>query len=523
MPHQTVTPPALPIAEPTVNTAVSAAVAAARGAREAWARTSADDRAAVLRRFHDVLFRRRHEIAAIVTRESGKPLTDALGIDVLLSLDFARWTARRAPGFLRSSWRQVGGLMFWRKRVRYERKPLGTIAVIAPWNYPFFLPTACVLPALACGNAVVLKPSEFTPESGGVLADLFAEAGLPEGVFSVVQGDGATGAALVHAGVDKVIFTGSVATGRRIALACAEQLIPCSLELGGSDAAIVLADADVRHAADGIAWTRFANAGQTCVAPKRVYVEAGVHDAFVEALARAVRELRVGGGADPSTEVGPVIHAQAGRVLTAQRDDAIARGATVLAEAGPGVGGAAGEAPTAAIGATFVRPTLLTGVTDDMRVMREETFGPILPVVKVADAEEAIARANASEFGLSASVWTRDRARGLTVARRLEAGTVLINDATSVVGMPDVPYGGVKQSGLGRLHGEAGLEACVQTTPIVDDRFPRWHQPWWFRYGATHRERIEDFARLTHGATLGERLRALPGVVRLILARKGTA
>jgi succinate-semialdehyde dehydrogenase/glutarate-semialdehyde dehydrogenase len=210
-----------------------------------------------------------------------------------------------------------------------------------------------------------------------------------------------------------------------------------------------------------------------------------------------------------------VIHAHAAAQLEAQREDAIARGASVVATAP-----SPSDLPAPA---SYVAPTLLTGVTDDMRVMREETFGPVLPVVKVANAEDAIARANASAFGLSASVWTRDRARGLAVARRLEAGTVLINDATSVVGMPDVPYGGVKQSGLGRLHGEAGLEACVQTTPIVDDRFPRWHQPWWFRYGAAHRERIDAFARFTHGASLGERMRALPGVVRLILARKGTA
>jgi acyl-CoA reductase-like NAD-dependent aldehyde dehydrogenase len=474
----------------------------------------------VLSRFHDVLYRRRHEVAEIVTRESGKPLTDALAVDVFVSLDAAAWTAAATPRFLRSSWRGVNGLLFWRKRVRFERKPLGVIGIIAPWNYPFFLPTACVLPAIATGNAVVLKPSEFTPGSAGILADLFREAGLPEGVLGIVQGDGSAGAALVRAGVDKVIFTGSVATGRKIAVACAEQLIPCSLELGGSDAAIVLADADVRHAADGIAWTRFANAGQTCVAPKRVYVEAAAHDAFVAAMATAVSALTVGAGIDAATEVGPMIHASAAAQLSGQRDDAIARGAQVAARAPLPDGGQVARAigsPT-----TYFAPTVLTGVTDDMRVMREETFGPLLPVVRVADAEEAIRRANASEFGLSASVWTRDRARGLSVAKRLQAGTVLINDATSVVGMADVPYGGVKSSGLGRLHGEAGLAACVQETSIVDDRFATWHQPWWFRYGARHRALLEDYGRVAHGATLGERLRGLPGVVRLLLTKKGT-
>ena len=493
------------------NVAVHAVIARARAAQPVWAAKSPLERAAVLKRFRRALWSRRHEVAGIITHESGKPLTDALGVDVLVALDFARWTAAAAPRFLRSRWRRVDGLLFWRKRVRIERKPLGVVGVISPWNYPFFLPTACVLPALACGNSVVLKPSELTPESAGVLEGLFREAGLPDGVLQIVQGDGEVGAALVRAGVDKVIFTGSVNTGRKIAVACADQLIPCSLELGGSDAAIVLADADVQHAADGLTWTRFANAGQTCVAPKRVFVEAPAYDAFVAALSRSIQSLRVGEGEHADSEVGPMIHARAREQLAAQLDDAIARGARVAATAG-----------VHARSPRFFSPTLLTDVDSSMRVMTEETFGPLLPVVKVADADEAIRLANDSEFGLSASVWTRDRARGLRVARRLEAGTVLINDATSVVGMPDVPYGGVKSSGLGALHGIAGLEACVQSTPIVDDWFATWHQPWWFRYGARHRELLDDFGRFAHGASVGERLRGLPGIIKLILTRKGT-
>ncbi len=467
----------------------------------------------MVRRFHDVLYRRRHEVAATITHESGKPYTDALGADVLVALDFATWTAREAPRFLRSSWSQVGGLLFWRKRFRTERPPLGVIGIITPWNYPFFLPASCVLPAIACGNAVVLKPSEVTPESGGVLESLWREAGLPDGVLNIVQGDGRTGAALTRGGVDKMIFTGSERAGRAVAIACAEQLIPCSLELGGSDAAIVLADADVRHAADGIAWGRFSNAGQTCVAPKRVFVEESAYEPFVAAMGRAVRALTVGGGVDPETDVGPLIHAAARDQISAQLDDAVAKGARVVATA---------ATPAAGSGHYFP-PTLLADVTDEMRVLQEETFGPLLPVVRVKDADEAVRRANASIYGLSASVWTRDRARGAAVARRLDAGAVLINDSVSVVGMPEVPYGGVKHSGLGRLHGMEGLAAVVRSTAIVDDRFATWHQPWWFRYGAAHRAGFEAFGRLTHGASLWERLSGLPGVIKMLLRRKGAA
>ena len=492
---------------------VAQAVSRARAAQPAWAAVAPTERARVLRRFHDVLWRRRHEVAAIITRESAKPYTDALGADVLVALDFATWTAREAPRFLRSRWRQVDGMLFWRKRVRSEKPPLGVIGIITPWNYPFFLPASCVLPAIACGNTVVLKPSEVTPECGGVLESLWREAGLPEGVLNIVQGDGRTGAALTRGGVDKMIFTGSETAGRKVAVACAEQLIPCSLELGGSDAAIVLADADVRHAADGIAWGRFSNAGQTCVAPKRVFVEDAAYDAFVAAMGRAVSALKMGGGDDPATEVGPLIHSAARDQISAQLDDAVARGARVVASA---------KSPESSAG-NYFPPTLLADVTDEMRVLTEETFGPLLPVIRVKDADEAIRRANTSIYGLSASVWTRDRARGVAVARRLEAGAVLINDSVSVVGMPDVPYGGMKHSGLGRLHGVEGLAACVRSTAIVDDRFATWHQPWWFRYGAAHRAGFESFGRLTHGASLWERLSGLPGVIGMVLRRKGTA
>ena len=492
----------------------AAAVARARAAQPAWAARSPADRARVIQRFREVLLRRSEEVARIVTRESGKPLVDATGADVTVALDFAAWIAKAAPRFLRASPRGVAGMTMWRKRVRTERSPLGVIGIIAPWNYPFFLPTSCVLPALACGNAAIVKPSEFTPASGAILADLFREAGLPDGLLQVIQGDGVTGAALTRGGVDKMMFTGGAVAGRAVAIACAERLIPCSLELGGSDAAIVLSDADVQYAADGIAWTRFSNAGQTCVAPKRIYVEAPVYDRFVEALARAVRALKVGNGADASSEVGPLIRPSAVATIRAQCDDALAKGARIAAQATvPATVAATGD---------FFPPTMLVDVDDRMRVLTEETFGPLLPVVRVRDAEEAIARANASSYGLSGSVWTTDRARGRAVARRLDTGTVLLNDAMAVVGMADVPYGGVKSSGLGRMHGVHGLEDCVRSTPIVDDLFPRWHQPWWFGYGAQHLERVRAYQRLAHGSTLGERLGGLLGTIRLILAKKGS-
>ncbi len=486
---------------------VLAIVARARAAGRDWAQTPLALRVRALRRFHDALYRRRSEIAESLTRENGKPLVEALGSEVAIGLDFASYYAARAPGFLRAPWRGAVGPAMKRKRVRVTHEPYGVIGIISPWNYPFVLSAAAVLPAIVTGNAVVLKPSEFTPTSGALLGELFEEAGLPRDVFAVLPGDGVTGSALCDAPVDKIFFTGSVATGRRVAMKCAARMIPCCLELGGSDPAIVLADADVRHAASGIAWGRFSNGGQTCVAPKRVFVEASVYDSFLAALTDSVRALRVGTGMSGESDVGPMIRPTAVASLTAQRDDALQRGATVVAEAGvpAGVG-------------TFFPPTVLANVAPDSRVLREETFGPLLPVVKVRDADEAVALANASEFGLSASIWSRDTARAARLAGALEAGTVAINDVVVVAGMVDVAHGGVKHSGLGRTHGMAGLEECVQTRTTVADQFTAWRQPWWFGYTAEHTAHMDAFVRLSHGAGLFERLGALPGVFKLLFA-----
>jgi acyl-CoA reductase-like NAD-dependent aldehyde dehydrogenase len=497
----------------SIEARVAVAVARARAAQPAWAAKSPAERARVLARFREVLTRRRHEVAELVTAEIHRSAVGALIMDVAVTLEFVAWTAREAPRFLRPRWRRLPGLLFLRKLAREEKLPLGVVGIITPWNYPFFMPASCILPAIACGNTVVLKPSELTPRSAAVLESLWREAGLPDGVVEIVQGEGRAGAALTRAGVDKMFFTGSVASGRKVAMVCAEQLIPCSLELGGSDAAIVLADADVQHAADGITWSRFANAGQTCVAAKRVFVEESVHDAFMDALTKSVRALRVGLPTSAAVEIGPLVNDAAVTQITAQFDDAISRGATIAVRAQMPGESASG----------FFPPTVLTGITDEMKVMQEETFGPLLPVIKVRDADEAVRRANDSPFGLSASVWTRDRARGAAIARRLEAGTVMINDASSVVGAPHVPYGGVKQSGIGRAHGVAGLEACVRSTAITDDLFTAWRQPWWFRYGPKRLAQIDDYTIFAHGSSWWARLKALPGVLKLVFSSRDDA
>ena len=485
--------------------AVVEAVGRARVAQRSWAGEPIGARVRVLVRFHECLFRRRREVAEALTRENGKPVAEAIGSEIATALDFANYYARQAPRFLRAPWFNAGQLAMMRKRIRIVQEPLGVVGVISPWNYPFMLSAAVAIPALVTGNAVLLKPSEFTPESGELLASLFHEAGIPRDLFAVLQGSGTTGAALCDAAVDKIFFTGSVSTGRRVAVKCAERLIPCALELGGSDAAIVLADADVHHAASGIAWGRFSNAGQTCVAPKRIYVEAPAYDAFVAELGAAVHALRVGPGSVQETDIGPMIRSDAVAALESQRDEAVARGAAVVATAAAAVGSG-----------SFFPPTVLSNLPSDARVLREETFGPLLPVVRVEDAEEAIALANASDFGLSASIWSRDTARAARIAQRIEAGSVVINDAVVAAGMVDVPHGGVKQSGIGRTHGKAGLEECVRSKAIIIDRFSSWRQAWWFGYSAAHEAGIDAYVRVAHSRSVVEKILALPKFLRFI-------
>ncbi|MFI5309939.1 MAG: aldehyde dehydrogenase family protein [Gemmatimonadales bacterium] len=492
---------------------VLAAVASARAAQAAWASRPLALRVQVLRRFHEHLYERRSEVAQALTRENGKPAGEALGSEIAITLDFARYYADQAPEFLRAPWFRAGPLGMRRKRIRITREPFGVIGVISPWNYPLMLSAAILLPALVTGNAVLLKPSEFTPTTGALLGDLFGEAGIPPGVLTILQGDGSTGAALCEAPVDKIFFTGSVGTGRRVAVSCAERLIPCALELGGSDAAIVLADADVRHAASGIAWGRFSNAGQTCVAPKRVFVEASAYDAFVSAMSAAVGALRVGAGSSPDTDVGPMIRREAADQLSSQLDDAVSRGARVVTATIR-----ATPPATTPDGGCFFVPTLLLDVPLDARVLREETFGPLLPVVKVTDADEAVSLANATEFGLAASIWSRDTARAARLAERLEAGAVAINDVVVVAGMTEVPHGGVKQSGIGRTHGTAGLEECVRTKATVADQFASWRQAWWFGYSREHAGGLDAYVRVAHGRRLLERLRAIPAFLKLLFS-----
>ncbi len=462
--------PPLPITGPDE---VFAVVERARQAQGRWAALSWGERRARLLAFRDRLIARTDEVTDLLVRENGKARFEALTHEIFPIVDLTNFFAKRARKILRDE--KIPLHLFGplkKSRLRYE--PRGVIGVISPWNFPFSIPMGDVIMALASRNAVVVKPSEWTPRILLLAKELLVEAGIDPDLVGVIPGGGETGAALVESGVDMLIFTGSVATGRRVGRACGERLIPYVAELGGKDPAIVLPDVKIADVARQVVWGAFANSGQVCASVERVLVHESIYEPFVAKVVELTRALRQGDPAaagEAHVDVGPmVVPAQLDHVR-AQVEDARSKGARIL------FGGQAhGEG-----GARFFQPTVLVDVRPEMAIWQEETFGPCLPIRPYRDVDEAIREANASPFGLSAYVFSGSVSRAERIAERLEAGTVMINDVLYTHALPETPWGGVKQSGLGRVHGLQGLKDLCEIRHLNRPRLallPLWMFPY---------------------------------------------
>jgi acyl-CoA reductase-like NAD-dependent aldehyde dehydrogenase len=480
---------------------VHEAVARARAAQPAWNATGVANRVAVLRRFQQLLLRDKDTLAQKVTAEAGKPIVESLLSEILVALDAARFCAENATRTLRSEDVPHGNPIMKTRWGKLVYEPLGVIGIISPWNYPFSIPATETLAALVTGNAVVLKPSELTPISALELQRLLQEAGVPEDVFAVVVGEGSTGAALIESQIEKLFFTGSVTTGKRVAEAAARQLLPVVLELGGKDAMIVLDDADVDIASSAAVWGAMMNAGQTCLSVERCYVHRDVYSRFLAACTEKIVQLRVGNGSDSCTEVGPLISERQLEIVEAQVEDARSQGAMILA----------GGKRLPELGKQFYAPTLITDVTPTMRLMQEETFGPVLPVMPFSSDDEAVGLTNASEFGLAASVFTKDARRGESIARRLKAGAVMVNDLISCFAMPEAPHGGTRASGIGRTHGLMGMREMVRPKYIDVDRLSGMKKVWWYPYGEGFTRQMSAFAEMLFARSPMKRIRGSLG------------
>lgn len=471
----------------------------ARRAQKEWAARSVGDRCKMMLRLRDTIFEHREEVADIITRETGKPRVEAIFAEILLALDTADFLARRAPRWLRPERVPHHNIAMKAKSGWLEFQPHGVIAIISPWNYPFSIPMVEMISAVVAGNAVLLKPSELTPWTGWLARELFRRAQFPSGLVQVLQGGGEIGAALIEAGPDKVFFTGSVATGRRIAEACARKLIPSVLELGGKDAMIVLADANLEIASSAAVWGSFMNCGQTCISVERIYVEQPIADRFTQLCVEKTKKLRLGPPSERDAEVGPMIRPRQLEKVEEQLQDAVARGAQIV------TGG--NRRPD--LGPNFLEPAVVTHVDHSMRLLCEETFGPVMAIRPVASAEEAVQLANDSPFGLSASVWTGNSRRGREVASRIRAGSVMVNDVASYYGICEAPHGGPGASGWGRTHSRLGLLEMVQVKYIDVDRLPRVPKSWWYGYTSELTAAAGRFVEALFAPTWKQRLAAM--------------
>ena len=439
---------------------VEAAVAKARKAQPAWGALSIAERVQYLLRLRDEILNAQDDIIKIVIKETGKPVQDALTFEVFAVCDFISYWCTQAPKTLCDETLKPGGLIGLMKRVKLVYKPLGVVGVIAPWNGPFVLTANPCVQAMLAGNAVVAKGSEVTPESSKILETLCKRAGIPDGVCQVLLGDGQTGADLINGGVNKVSFTGSVATGKKVAAACSQNLVPFTLELGGKDAMIVCADANLDQAAHGAVWGGCVNTGHFCCGVERIYVEAPVYDEFVKKVTELAKAVRQGQKHGAEEDLGAVFWDRQMTIMENHVEDAKKRGAKILA------GGRRNPNEKG----LYYEATVMVDVQEDWPVMRDETFGPILPIVKVKDIEEAIAKANDSPYGLHGSVWTKDKDKAFAIAKRIETGSMAINDIHMMYGVAVAPFGGVKESGVGSVNGQYGLRGYAHPMPIVYGR-----------------------------------------------------
>lgn len=468
---------------------VQQAVARARAALPAWRARTLEERFELLDRMRAIIDRRGEEFARRISEDTGKARLDALMTELLvvpLFIDHYRRHAARILGE-KKVW---PGMLFPGKKAHIEYFPMGVIGIISPWNFPFQLSMVPVISAIIGGNTVVLKPSEVTPLTGELMRELFSEARVPEGVIEVVQGDGSTGAALVEADIDMVFFTGSVATGRKVMAAAAKKPIPVELELGGKDAMIVCADANLKRAARGAIWGALINGGQMCTSVERLFVVESVHDKFVEMLRQEIDAIVVGDTED--VDMGAITFPPQLKIIEKHIEEATRKGAKILS------GGQRLERP-----GMFFAPTLMTDISPDMEIYREETFGPVLPVIKVKDEEEAIRLANEHQYGLTGSVWTNDIEKGRRIASQMECGQVGINDLVQSVGNPKLPFGGVKSSGFGRYHGEEGLLTFMNAKAVMIAGGRISNEAVWFPYRGKYAHMTELFHAVLGGHWVG--------------------
>jgi succinate-semialdehyde dehydrogenase/glutarate-semialdehyde dehydrogenase len=485
---------------------VEAAVEKSRAAFLKWRETSFKERARVVMKAREVILAEMEEIARLISDESGKPVAEAFSMEIAPVLDLMQFFSKNASKILKPEKINIGLYAALGRYSKIVYQPLGVVGIIPAWNYPFSIPLGETAMALLAGNSVILKPSELTPFIGLKIGEIFQKAGLPENIVQVLTGDGRTGAALVDAGVNKIMFTGSVGTGKKIAESAAKHLTSVVLELGGKDPMIVFQDANLNLAAEAAIWGAFCNSGQSCSSVERLYVEESVAENFTNLIVEKTRKLRQNYGSDESTDIAAMSSERQLKLVEEHVQSFAAEGAKILT----------GGKRNAKFEGSFFEPTVIGNADNSMRAMREETFGPTLPIAVFKTEEEAIKLANDSEFGLTASVWTKDLTKGKRVAERIEAGTVCVNEVLYTHGIGQTPWGGFKNSGYGRTHGKLGLLELVQPQHIHVNRFAILPNAWWLPYSPEAVKTFRGFARYFATGSLFQTMKLAPQLLKRI-------
>lgn len=499
---------------------VRSTIEASRDAFAKWKTTSFGERRRLVMRAREIMLGQLDEIARLISAESGKPFGEAIAMEIAPVLDLMQYFARKTGKLLKPKRVNIGLYQTLGRFSKIVYQPLGVVAVIPAWNFPLSIPLGEAAMALMAGNTVIIKPSELTPMVGLKIGEIFEQAGLPKGVLQIVTGDGRTGAALVDAKPDKIMFTGSVATGKKIAAAAAKNLTSVVLELGGKDPMIVFEDANLELASSAAIWGAFCNSGQACSSVERLYVQESIAEKFTAMIVEKVKKLKQDSGDKETTSIGAMSSQRQLEIVEEHVNNFRESGAKIE------IGGRRNAALSAAFrqsahdnengGGLFFEPTVISGATNDMRAMREETFGPTLPIATFKTEVEAVKLANDSEFGLTASVWTSDYKKGNRVAEKIEAGSVSVNEVLYTHGIGQTPWGGFKNSGRGRTHGREGLMELVQPQHIHINRLAILPNAWWMPYSPNAVETFRGFAKYFASGSMRKTARLIPQLQKRI-------